>query len=333
MKKLLLLALSSALFVGVAYAAPEAENGKIATHSATGVKAAPELLRSIKQRIAEENTRPRTRYLSPATLGTTYAAYYNNMRRAIEKRGTERFPQVEGRKLYGELIMDIFINHDGRVLNMRVKRSSNDRKLDRQAMAIAASVAPFGEFTPVMRRDADQFSVAMRFNFTRRGVLETALLSNKLASVSEHAEKNVGAIPLEALPETINLRIEEENSRPYKRYLSPATLGTTYAAYYDNMRRAIEKRGTEHFPQKEGDKLYGELVMGILVNHDGRVLEAHVEKSSGIRLLDRQAEAIVASAAPFGEFTPAMKKDTDQFDVSVLFQFADDGTLKTTLLP
>ena len=129
----------------------------------------------------------------------------------------------------------------------------------------------------------------------------------------------------------IEQRIDEENSRPRKRYLSPATLGTTYAAYYDNMRQAIEKRGTERFPEAAGRKLYGELVMGILVNHDGRVLEAHVERSSKNRMLDRQAEAIVASAAPFGPFTPAMRKDTDQFDVTALFKFTRRGTLETTL--
>lgn len=134
-----------------------------------------------------------------------------------------------------------------------------------------------------------------------------------------------------ALYATIKERIDEENSRPRKRYLSPATLGTTYAAYYDNMRQVIEKRGAERFPQAAGRKLYGELVMGILVNHDGRVLEAHVERSSGQRMLDRQAEAIVASAAPFGEFTPAMRKDTDQFDVTALFKFTRRGTLETTL--
>ena len=129
----------------------------------------------------------------------------------------------------------------------------------------------------------------------------------------------------------IEQRIDEENSRPRKRYLSPATLGTTYAAYYDAMRQAIEKRGTERFPEAAGRKLYGELVMGILINHDGRVLEAHVEQSSGSRLLDRQAESIVASAAPFGSFTPAMRKDTDQFDVTALFKFTRRGTLETEL--
>ena len=130
---------------------------------------------------------------------------------------------------------------------------------------------------------------------------------------------------------TIKRRIDEENSRPRKRYLSPATLGVTYAAYYDNMRQTIEKYGTEHFPKAAGRKLYGELVMGILVNNDGRVLDARVERRSGNRMLDNLAESIVASAAPFGEFTPAMKKDTDQFDVTALFKFTRRGTLETTL--
>ena len=129
----------------------------------------------------------------------------------------------------------------------------------------------------------------------------------------------------------IEKRMKEEYSRPRKRYLSPATLGVTYAAYYDNMRQTIEKYGTEHFPKAAGRKLYGELVMGILVNNDGRVLDARVERRSGNRMLDNLAENIVASAAPFGEFTPAMKKDTDQFDVTALFKFTRRGTLETTL--
>ncbi|MDO5288463.1 MAG: TonB family protein [Pseudomonadota bacterium] len=129
----------------------------------------------------------------------------------------------------------------------------------------------------------------------------------------------------------IEKRIEEENSRPRKRYLSPATLGTTYAVYYDDMRRKIEARGTENFPQVAGRKLYGELLMALLVNHDGRILDARVVQSSGNRMLDRLAEAIANSAAPFGHFTPAMRQDTDQFDVTARFKFTHEQTLETTL--
>jgi protein TonB len=129
----------------------------------------------------------------------------------------------------------------------------------------------------------------------------------------------------------IERRVQEENSRPRKRYLSPATLGATYAQYYDAMRRKIEARGTANFPQVAGRKLYGELLMALLINHDGRILDARVVQGSGNRNLDRLAEAIAQSSAPFGNFTAAMRKDTDQFDVTARFKFTREQTLETTL--
>ena len=129
----------------------------------------------------------------------------------------------------------------------------------------------------------------------------------------------------------IEKRVEEENSRPRKRYLSPATLGTTYAVYYDEMRRKIEAEGTENFPHVAGRKLYGELLMALHINHDGRILDARVVQGSGSRVLDRLAEAIAHAAAPFGNFTAAMRKDTDQFDVTARFKFTREMTLETTL--
>lgn len=136
---------------------------------------------------------------------------------------------------------------------------------------------------------------------------------------------------LQRLLAVIEKRVEEENSRPRKRYLSPATLGVTYAQYYDDMRRKIEAVGTANFPHVAGRKLYGELLMAMLVNHDGRILDARVVRGSGNRMLDRLAEAIAQKAAPFGPFTPAMRKDTDQFDVTARFRFTHEQTLETTL--
>ncbi len=130
----------------------------------------------------------------------------------------------------------------------------------------------------------------------------------------------------------IERRVEEENSRPKKRYLSPATLGTTYALYYDELRRKIEARGTRNFPEVAGRKLYGELMMALLVNHDGRILDARVVRGSGNRVLDRLAEAIAQAAAPFGSFSTAMRKETDQIDITARFVFTHEMTLETALL-
>ena len=74
----------------------------------------------------------------------------------------------------------------------------------------------------------------------------------------------------------IEKRINEENARPKKRYISPATREEVYALYYDALRRRIEERGTRNFPEHNGRKLYGELTMNVTVDAAGRVVEAEI---------------------------------------------------------
>jgi len=131
------------------------------------------LLAEIERRINEENTRPKKRYISPATREAVYAVYYDRLRRAIEEKGTDNFPQQGGQKLYGELTMIVHVNHDGQVLSTEIVQSSGQPLLDRRAQAIARAAGPFGEFNRAMRRQADQIAVVSRFKFTRDDVLET----------------------------------------------------------------------------------------------------------------------------------------------------------------
>jgi periplasmic protein TonB len=128
----------------------------------------------------------------------------------------------------------------------------------------------------------------------------------------------------------IEKRINEENARPKKRYVSPATQEAVYALYYDNLRRKIEERGTRDFPEFQGKRLYGELVMNITVDAQGRVVEADVINRSKSRNLDRRAVAIVQAAAPFGPFTAAMRKEADQIVVTSRFRFTRDEGLEAT---
>ncbi len=136
------------------------------------------LLAEIERRINTENARPKKRYVSPATREAVYAVYYDHLRRAIEDRGTENFPQQGGKKLYGELTMVVNINHDGLVLSTEVVQSSGVPALDRRAQAIARSAGPFGKFNKAMRRQADQIAVVSRFKFTRDDTLEAKLSNN-----------------------------------------------------------------------------------------------------------------------------------------------------------
>ena len=135
------------------------------------------LLAEIERRVNEQNARPKKRYISPATREEVYAVYYDHLRRKIEDKGTENFPTAAGRKLYGELTMLLTVDRDGRVLDAEVVQTSGNATLDRRAMAIARSAAPFGRFSEAMRRQADQIVVVSRFRFTRDETLETKLTS------------------------------------------------------------------------------------------------------------------------------------------------------------
>jgi protein TonB len=126
----------------------------------------------------------------------------------------------------------------------------------------------------------------------------------------------------------IERRVNEENARPKKRYLSPATREAAYAIYVDTLRRRIEVRGTENFPTAAGKKLYGELKMTVTINHDGKVLDTVVDESSGDVTLDRRAQAIVRSIGNFGKFTDAMRKQTDQIVLQSRFKFTRDETIE-----
>ena len=135
------------------------------------------LLAEIERRINTENARPKKRYISPATREEVYAIYYDGLRRAIEDKGTENFPEVAGKKLYGELTMIVTVNFDGRILKTEIVESSGNKSLDRRAEAIARNAGPFGVFNEAMRRKADQILVVSRFKFTRDETLETRLTS------------------------------------------------------------------------------------------------------------------------------------------------------------
>jgi protein TonB len=134
-----------------------------------------QLLAEIEKRVNEENARPKKRYISPATREAVYAQYYDQLRRKIEERGTRNFPEQGGRKLYGELTMNVTVDADGRVVETEIVRPSQSRVLDRQAVAIVQAAAPFGRFTAKMRAKADQLVVTSRFRFTREDGLEATM--------------------------------------------------------------------------------------------------------------------------------------------------------------
>lgn len=135
----------------------------------------------------------------------------------------------------------------------------------------------------------------------------------------------------------INRQIEDYNKRPRKTQITPSTREVGYAMYYSQLQKRIENIGTLNFPQQNGKKLYGELVIYIPVFQDGTIYEKEggprVERPSGNPALDEAALRIVRRAAPFGRFPENMRttgKD-DVWEIITRFKFTRDDAVQTEL--
>lgn len=144
-------------------------------------KAVARMEAEIAKNIEDYNKRPKRTQITPSTREVGYAMYYKALQERIEKIGTLNFPQKDGKKLYGELIVSIPVFQDGSIFERdggpRVERSSGNPDLDRAALAIVRRAAPYGRFPENMRSVGkdDLWEVITRFKFTREEALETVL--------------------------------------------------------------------------------------------------------------------------------------------------------------
>jgi protein TonB len=128
----------------------------------------------------------------------------------------------------------------------------------------------------------------------------------------------------------IERRIREENARPKKRYISPATMRSADALYYAHFRSRVERMGTEHFPTQAGRKLYGELVMFVTVDRQGHVFSVEIGTSSGNKVLDKRAVAIVQEAGPFGIVPSEVRAGHDLLVIASRFRFTREAGMQAT---
>jgi len=129
--------------------------------------------------------------------------------------------------------------------------------------------------------------------------------------------------------------VADYNKRPLKTQLTPSTREVSYALYYTALQKQIEQTGTRYFPQQDGKKIYGELIVYIPVYQDGSLYDKEggprIERSSGNPMLDRAALAIVRRAAPFGHFPRSATADgkTHVWEIITRFRFTSDNVLET----
>ena len=108
-----------------------------------------------------------------------YAEYYQEVKQKVESTGTQFFPSVNGKKLYGTLTMLMTINAKGEVVQSEVLKSSGMPELDRRALTIVQKSQPFEVFNPELKKQADLLGVVSLFQFTKDGLMSQAVLDDQ----------------------------------------------------------------------------------------------------------------------------------------------------------
>lgn len=128
----------------------------------------------IRKQTDEYQKRPRRTFIGARTKSAPEAAYIEAFRTRVDRIGTQNFPpEAKRRKLYGAVLLDIQINHDGKLLSVTMRKSSGSKLLDEAALAIIRLSSPFPPFPPQLRKTTDELFISRHMTFTRENLLES----------------------------------------------------------------------------------------------------------------------------------------------------------------
>lgn len=150
------------------------------------------------------------------------------------------------------------------------------------------------------------------------------------ASTSPVPSANLLARSLEAarLEAMISRTMDDYQKRPKRKFLGGRTMEYRFAAYVESWRQKVEKVGNLNYPAAAKEqKLYGQLRMTVSIRADGSVEKIELNKSSGYKILDEAARRIVELAAPYSEFPPDIRRDTEILDIVRTWTFTREDTL------
>lgn len=120
--------------------------------------------------------------------------------------------------------------------------------------------------------------------------------------------------------------------KPRKAYVGARAKQTSVALWADGWAQKVERVGTFSYPiDANGKKLRGSLRVTVEINHDGSILNAQVDRSSGNKALDEAALRILRLAAPFSRLPLDMVDDTGKpatvLVITRTWVFGRDSTL------
>ncbi len=109
-----------------------------------------------------------TKFIAPSTSEYKFAAYVEAWKNKVEKVGNTNFPdELRGKRVMGNVLLQVIIGLDGALLESTIKRSSGSRVMDDAALRIVRLAAPYAAIPKSMLEEGqDSLGITKTFCFT-----------------------------------------------------------------------------------------------------------------------------------------------------------------------
>ena len=132
---------------------------------------------------------------------------------------------------------------------------------------------------------------------------------------------------------SIDKSLMEASQRPRRAFVGARAQEYRFAQYVEDWRQKIERIGTLNYPEAAKGKIYGTLVLTVVIRANGSVEAVEINRSSGHKVLDDAARRIVELAAPYAAFPPEIRRDTDIVEITRTWKFEQGDQMQTSRTP
>lgn len=136
------------------------------------------------------------------------------------------------------------------------------------------------------------------------------------------------ALAIARIEGQISRQMDEYNQRPRKKFIGARVEEYRFAQYVEDWRQKIERIGNLNYPDAAKGRLYGSLVLTVVIKSNGDLDRVEINRSSGQRLLDDAARRIVQMSAPYAAFPDAIRRDTDVLEITRTWTFTNADRLR-----
>lgn len=135
------------------------------------------------------------------------------------------------------------------------------------------------------------------------------------------------SLQIARLSAEIREREQRYAKRPRVHYIDAVgAKSAVEASYVEAWVRRVERMGTLNYPDEAlRRRLSGRLIVNVLIDRNGEVVNAEIAESSGHQVLDDAALRIVRLGAPYAPFPLEMRKNYDQLMITRTWVFHSDS--------